>query len=210
MTDHQGQNYKSCIISSNDHQASREWMVENLNVNEYCNGDRIIESKSMMEWSELNNKRIGGWCYYDNKVSYGEKYGKLYNWYAINDLRGIAPEGWKVPSDEDWKTLEYNLGMDKDIINNKGYRGKVGNLLKSKTGWNVEHKDEFGFNALPGGGRYHNGAFEYINIGIGWWSSTQNSKIDAWRRNIFSLNSKINRNIANNGNGFYIRCIKEL
>ncbi len=209
MSESQEKAYNSCLITAKNPLDSQVWMSGNLNVAEYCNGDKIIESKSMTEWVELNKNETGGWCYYENNSSYGTKYGKLYNWYAVNDNRGLAPEGWKIPSDEDWKKLEHNLGMNKENLQHKGYRGKEGNLLKSKKGWESIHKDEFGFNALPGGGLYYNGQFDHLNLGIGWWCSVEYDKIDAWRRNISILNGEINRNIANKGNGFYIRCIKD-
>lgn len=200
--------FKSCVISSLDSRVSQEWMSENLNVNEYCNGDKIIESKSVMDWVELNSKGIGAWTYYEYDSSHEKKHRKLYNWFAVNDPRGLAPEGWRIPSDEDWKLLESNLGMDKKIIEDTGYRGKEGDLLKNKNSWNINHKDEFGFNAHPSGGIHHNGNFDFFDIGVGWWSSSEYNNLEAWRRNISVIDAKINRRVANKGCGFYVRCLK--
>ena len=70
------------------------WMVENLNVDKFRNGDIIPEAKTNEEWKKANENKQPAWCYYGNDLTYGEKYGKLYNWYAVTDQRGLAPEGY--------------------------------------------------------------------------------------------------------------------
>lgn len=81
------------------------WMTENLNVDKFRNGDPILHAVTDEEWKKAGENGEPAWCYYDNDPVNGEKYGKLYNWYAVNDPRRLAPEGWKIPSDEDWTTL---------------------------------------------------------------------------------------------------------
>ena len=99
------------------------WMTTNLNVDKFRNGDPIPEAKTNEEWERAGENHQPAWCYYENKAANGTKYGKLYNWYAVNDPRGLAPEGFHVPSDEEWTTLEEYLGDD------------AGKKMKSKSGW---------------------------------------------------------------------------
>lgn len=83
----------------------QKWMTKNLNVDKFRNGDPIPEARTYREWVEAAEDEMPAWCYYDNDTANGEKYGKLYNWYAVSDPRGIAPEGWHVPSKAEWKML---------------------------------------------------------------------------------------------------------
>jgi uncharacterized protein (TIGR02145 family) len=78
---------------------TQTWTTKNLDVSNYRNGDVILLVQDAKQWENL---KTGAWCYYDNKLSNGEKYGKLYNWYAVNDARGLAPDGYHVPSDNEW------------------------------------------------------------------------------------------------------------
>lgn len=83
------------------------WMVENLNVDTYRNGDPIPPVQDPVAWKGLST---GAWCFYENKVENGTTWGRLYNWYAVNDVRGLAPEGWHIPSDDEWRQLINALG----------------------------------------------------------------------------------------------------
>jgi uncharacterized protein (TIGR02145 family) len=102
------------------------WMTENLNVSTFRNGDAIPEAKTDEEWKQAGKEGKPAWCYYNNDPKNGAKYGKLYNWYAVTDPRGLAPTGWHVPSHDEWKTLEDQFG---GIV---GYVEK----MKSASGWN--------------------------------------------------------------------------
>ena len=82
------------------------WMKENLNVSTFRNGDPIPEAKTAEEWQAAGEAKQPAWCYYDNDSKNGVKYGKLYNWYAVNDSRGLAPVGWHVPDNDEWEVLE--------------------------------------------------------------------------------------------------------
>ena len=129
------------------------WMSENLNISHFRNGDIIPEAKTAEEWKEARIKKQPAWCYYNNNLENGEIYGKLYNWYAVNDKRGLAPVGFHVPSDDEWTALSDYLGGE-DI---------AGGKLKSTIGWNNNSAtNSSGFSALPGGYRYSNEAFNYI------------------------------------------------
>ena len=86
------------------------WMTKNLNVDHYRNGDPVRHCQTEEEWQDAAAKKEGGWCFYNNDSLNGEIYGKLYNWYAVSDPRGLAPEGWHVPSDTEWAELVNCLG----------------------------------------------------------------------------------------------------
>jgi uncharacterized protein (TIGR02145 family) len=121
------------------------WTSKNLNVTTFRNGDAIPEAKTAREWKVAGNMETPAWCYYNFDSINGKKYGKLYNWYAVNDKRGLAPAGWHIPTDKEWATLKKYLGAN------------GGKKLKSATGWqwdSVENRDgngdnSTGFSALP-------------------------------------------------------------
>jgi uncharacterized protein (TIGR02145 family) len=118
-----GKNYKTIVIGS------QIWMGENLNTVKFRNGDVIPEIKTEQEWENANIEGKPAWCYYRNDSKNGGKYGKLYNWHAVNDPRGLAPIGWHVPSDSDWSTLSENLG-GVYFTNNAGVKMKAQEIMK--------------------------------------------------------------------------------
>ena len=101
------------------------WMIKNLDVVTFKNGDTIPESKTKEEWVAYGTARKAAWCYYNNDIREGAQFGKLYNWYAVNDPRGLAPAGWHVPTDVEWGLLVLEMGGDK----------KAGEALKYTYGW---------------------------------------------------------------------------
>lgn len=114
----------------------------------------------------------------------------LYNWYAVDDSRGLAPAGWHVPTDEEWKQLEMYLGMSQSDANDDGFRGTYeGNKLKATSGWNSggNGTNSSGFSALPGGYRYGNGSFYAVGNGGYLWSSSEFSSDNAWYRQCITL-----------------------
>lgn len=141
---------------------SQQWLAENLNVAHYRNGDIIPQVQDAEYWAILTS---GAWCFYEAADSNGFVYGKLYNWYAVNDPRGIAPEGWHIPSEEEWNTL----------IALSGGERVAGKRLKSTDGWfeNLHATNSFGFNALPGGYRDVNGAYSNITKFGYFWTATE-------------------------------------
>jgi uncharacterized protein (TIGR02145 family) len=110
-------NLKSVVIGT------QTWTSENLNVSTFRNGDPIPEVRTTEEWKKAGENKQPAWCYYDNDPKNGENYGKLYNWYAVSDPRGLAPNGWHVPSETEWKELEKFLNE------------KEGTKLKSSYYW---------------------------------------------------------------------------
>jgi uncharacterized protein (TIGR02145 family) len=128
--------FKSVIIGS------QEWMVKNFNVRTFRNGDTIPEMKTDEEWMTASENRLPACCFFDNFAANGRKYGKLYNWFAVNDARGLAPEGWHVPDDTEWEQL----------IAVSGGKTVAGGKLKSIFDWDWDGNgsNETGFNGLPG------------------------------------------------------------
>jgi uncharacterized protein (TIGR02145 family) len=139
------------------------WMSKNLDVDTFRNGDPIPHAETDEAWEEAAENQEPAWCYYDNDPTNGEKYGKLYNWYAVNDPRGLAPEGWYIPSDDEWMTLIDYLGGEIE----------AGVKMKSTIGWNDDGNgtNESGFSGLPAGDR--NWSFYDIGKCGYWWSSTE-------------------------------------
>jgi uncharacterized protein (TIGR02145 family) len=178
-----------------------EWMTENLNVSIFRNGDVIPESKTIDEWIEAGKEGRAAWCYYENKAENGDKYGKLYNWYAVTDSRGLAPKGWHVSSDDEWRrTTDFLGGED-----------AAGTKMKSNMGWSQDGNgtNESGFTGLPGGCRDLNGKFSNAgNIGF-WWSATEYDNVLAWYRCIDQSPYYVYRTNYYKQNGLSVRCIKD-
>jgi len=177
------------------------WTTENLNVDKFRNGDPIPEAKTVDEWKAYNQTGNAAWCYYDNDPKNGEKYGKLYNWYAVNDPRGLAPKGWHIPSDQEWTVLTDYLGGEE----------QAGAKMKSKEGWNNNGNgtNKSGFSGLPGGYRNFNGTFYGVGSYGNWWSSTEDSTGNAWDRSLDCNDGVVYRSIPNKGSGFSVRCLRD-
>lgn len=209
VTDIDGNIYQTVKIGN------QWWMMENLKVTHYNNGDAIPNVTGISEWDGLSS---GAQCYNNNVGNYVSLYGRLYNWFAVADQRGLAPIGWHVPRDEEWKTLEMYLGMSQAEADNWGFRGtNEGSKLKSTSGWysGGNGTNESGFSALPGESRGSNGYFLLFYAESAWfWSSTEditynNNRNDAWMRQLTYNNEDINRYSYLKGYGFSIRCVKD-
>jgi uncharacterized protein (TIGR02145 family) len=176
------------------------WAVANLNVSTFRNGDSIPEAKTNQEWVIAGESGKPAWCYYNNDPKIGLKYGKLYNWHAVNDPRGLAPVDWSVANDADWTQLIYFLGG----------QGTAGRKMKSTSGWSGGNNgaNESGFMGFPGGYRAENGTF--LNIGtIGtWWSSTE-SKSSSAVDHYLALSSGLNKSSSPKQRGESVRCLKD-
>ncbi len=148
---------------------NKVWSSENLNVNTFRNGDSIQEAKTNEEWNNFIKNRIPSWCYYNNESKNGEIYGKLYNWYAFNDPRGLAPIGWSIPNKDDWNSLTSTLGGG-------SVYSRVGNEIKKRGVWaesNISDESKFsntsGFSAMPSGFRLNGGSFSGEKFYSAWW-----------------------------------------
>jgi uncharacterized protein (TIGR02145 family) len=181
------------------------WMIKNLDVVTFKNGDTIPESKTKDEWVAYGTARKAAWCYYNNDMREGAQFGKLYNWYAVNDPRGLAPKGWHIPSDVEWALLVLEMGGDQ----------KAGEALKYTYGWentkdsSGNGSNASGFEALAGGLRNGLGAFGYKGQGGGWWSSTAIDTTKSRYRFIVYSSSMVFKDVYGNRNGLAVRCVKD-
>lgn len=194
---------------------SQIWSAVNLNIEKFQNGDPIPEARSEKEWLNAYKLQQPAWCYYENDTKYGKIYGKLYNWYAVSDARNIAPEGWHVPTDDEWKQLEIYLGMTCDEANEVSDRGSLegGKLKEVDTEWymyNYGATDETGFSALPGGYRFDDGSFRGLGVHASFWTATavKNDTL-AWFRYLSYGTADIARFSTPKHNGFSVRCVKD-
>ena len=176
------------------------WMTKNLDVSTFRNGDPIPEAKTKEEWESAGNNKQPAWCYYDNDPANGAKYGKLYNWYAVNDSRGLAPDGYHIPSDAEWTKLTDFLGGE----------AVAGTKMKSNSGWeeNGIGTNSSGFSGLPGGDRNVNGFFHFIGFYCTWWSSTENYNSGCYRHLNYSY-GYVKRNHYSMGCGLSVRCLRD-
>jgi uncharacterized protein (TIGR02145 family) len=201
--------YKSVKIGS------QTWMSENLDVDKFRNGDPIPEAKTDEEWEQAGKNKMPSWCYYDNDPKNALKYGKLYNWYAVNDVRGLAPEGWHIPSE-----YEFHKLFDNDSI------GKSFDQLKSEEYWQPctlidEHYyqiEKNGFNAFPSKKRYSDGTFiDYESANF--WTTTFWNTIDIYSQScpigifFFDYNHFFSEisvvNCSNFEDGLSVRCLRD-
>lgn len=178
---------------------SQIWMVENLNVEKFRNGDLIPEAKTKEEWISSGENRKPAWCYYENDNEKGEKYGKLYNWYAVSDKRGLAPEGWHIPTIAELKTLGTT------VHNNSNVLKEIGQVPE-----NVAATNTSGFSALLAGYRTNNSQFNNLNYSAYFWSSTEFN--DAYANFLYFISEGSNFYFYNyhKNHGFSVRCLKDI
>lgn len=182
------------------------WSTKNLDVTTFRNGDPILEAKSNLDWEVAGRNQQPAWCYYDNDPNNGEKYGKLYNWYAIIDERGLVPRGWHVPTISEWDRLVDFLGGDQI----------AGKKMKNIDGWdeNGNGSNESGFSGLPGGMRYRDGDFFGGGRNGEWWSNSEKNSNEGEVCLLYYWLDKVGPDktkwtINNKSEGRSIRCIKD-
>ena len=180
---------------------TQQWMRENLDVLTYRNGDIIPQVTDPTAWAALTT---GAWCYYNNDVANGAIYGKLYNWYAVTDPRGLAPLGWHIPTNTEWTILTTTLGGEPVA----GGRMKATGTTRW-TSPNTSATNESGFAGLPGGLRFSDGSFGVVGDYGYWWSSTETNTTYAWYRNLFYNDGTINRYVDFKQDGFSVRCLRD-
>ena len=180
---------------------NQTWMKKNLDVSTYRNGDPIPQVKDPKKWGEL---KTGAWCYFDNDPVNGPIYGKLYNWYAVNDPRGLAPAGWHLPGDHEWDALDTQLG---------GYNIAGGKMKEAGTiHWlapNTGATNKSGFTGLPGGYRYLNGKFYDLGVSTSWWNTAEANATDAWAHGLSYDSEVAGADGSYKRNGFSVRCVKD-
>ena len=180
------------------------WMTKNLNVSRYRNGDPIPQVTDPTQWENL---MTGAWCYYNNDPINGPIYGKLYNWYAVNDPRGLSPAGWHVSSDNEWTQLADYLGGTSIA----GGKMKATGTISAGTGlWlgpNNAATNESGFTGLPGGVKEGSSFTVLGTFGV-WWTSSAFDTSNATSRSLSRLNGGVFRAIEYKFDGRSVRCVR--
>lgn len=190
------------------------WFAENLKTTVFANGESVGYETDSETWSASESALS---CHYNNDPVLDATLGKLYNWYAVNDSRGLCPTGWHVPSDNDWKELETAVQVPRSELNSKGYRG-----LSTNSGDLLGPSSTTGFSGEYAGIRVSNdGNFREIGTSGYFWTSdsfftTRNRyRNSAWHRGIFDNVSGIGRyhdtwqTSDGKGHGLSVRCIKD-
>lgn len=180
---------------------AQQWMAKNLDVAFYRNGDPIPQVTDGTKWAYLTT---GAWCYYNNDSAQGKTYGKLYNWYAVNDPRGLAPRGWHIPSDTDWTTMEKSLGGS-TVAGGKMKEAGTLHWIDPNTGGN----NTSGWAGLPGGCRSVNGFFSNVREVGWWWSSSENNISLSISRILSFTDGRISKSYGSKDYGYSVRCIKD-
>jgi uncharacterized protein (TIGR02145 family) len=184
--------------------SDQEWQMKNLDVDRFRNGEPIPHALTAEEWKAAGEREEPAWCYYNNDVENGEIYGKLYNWYAVNDSRGLAPEGWHIPTDDEWTTLTDYLGGEEF----------AGDKMKTigTSYWaipNNEASNESGFSALPGGYRNFDSSFNNIFTNAFFWSATEIHDNYPCYRYLYNNYSTVSRSYDKMSVGASVRCLRD-
>ncbi len=186
------------------------WSNKNLSVARYRNGDPIPQVTDPTQWANLTT---GAWCWYNNdSATYAATYGRLYNWYAVNDPRGLAPQGWHVPSNREWDIMTKFLDPTVDTTA-LGFTGTdIGIKLKNTSGWEGggNGNNSSGFSGLPGGKRSSGGTFGNVGIYGIWWSAGEFDTAYAWGRTLYFGGANVLRfNGGSKTNGFSVRVVRD-
>ncbi len=167
--------------------SSIEWMKGNLSVTQFRNGDKIPFAKTKKDWFEAAENHEPAWCFYDDKDKNAGTYGIMYNWYAVNDQRGLAPVGFHVASISEWNQLKKSLESNDDVL--------------------IKYSDESFF--LYGGYRFYGGAYDYMNQRGFWWTSDEKDGESAYFVNAIKRNEKMLIDYNHKEDGMYVKCVKD-
>ena len=183
---------------------NQEWMAGNFELTSFRNGDAIPEAQSGEEWEKAGKQGKPAWCYYQVDPANGIRNGKLYNWYAVNDSRGIAPKGWHIPSAAEWQTL-IDLSGGGEIAGGKLKETGTAHWKSPNTGATNDN----GFSALPGG--FRDGAGSFFNQGYfaAFWTATECGRISALGRHLSRGDTKVYLDCIGKSYGFSVRCIRD-
>ena len=202
ISDSEGNVYKTVAIGT------QWWMAENLKVTQFANGDPIPHLTNASEWASTEE---GAYCYYGNSTQFAESYGNLYNWYTVEDDRGLCPADWHVATDEDWMIMEMHLGMsEEEALRMTAWRGTdEGSKLKDES---FEGNNSSGFTALATGYRDPAGVFKAMGTDNDYWTSTpydNKGTIEGVLHGFLNSQSSTVRNFHVPGYGFCIRCVRD-
>jgi uncharacterized protein (TIGR02145 family) len=194
VTDVDGNKYQTIKIGT------QEWMAVNLRTSKYREGTAIPQVTDNTAWQNAN---YGAWSWYSNNNIYDQPYGKLYNWHAVNDGRGLCPTGWHGPSDAEWTTLTTFLGGESVAGGPMKEMGTAHWISPNAGATNAS-----GFSGLPGGNRSTFGPFNNLGNNGFWWSSSE-SGANAWFRSLSYNNVNVSRNGVDKRLGFSVRCVRD-
>ena len=218
LLEHQGYDYETVQIGE------QCWFAENLRSENYDNGDVILTDLSPVEWSTTVEGAVAIYGESANCENYApdidacdtaqslNMYGRLYNWYAVQDDRSLCPSDWHVPSDEEWITMEISLGMTEVDADATGVRGtNEGAKMKDTFGWSSSGNgvNTSSFSGLPGGTRTVGGNSTQAGNGGSWWSSSPQVGGSAWFRALSYGHDRVLRSHILLASGYSIRCIKD-
>jgi uncharacterized protein (TIGR02145 family) len=230
LTDIDGNIYQTIQIGN------QVWTVENLKTTKYNDGTPILLITVPSEWSSYGEQKKPAYCFYDNDKRNKEKYGALYNWYAVNTGK-LAPKGWHVPSDPEWTKLEVYLiangfncsGTKEDlkpdsvygyIVHYESESTKIAKSMAAKTDWKsdsvygnigcyLSKNNRSGFSALPGGCRDNVGYFSDQSIIGYWWSAMETTGNSAWKRGLVFDFDRLGRSSSLKGCGYSVRLLRD-
>ncbi len=192
---------------------NQTWTTQNLSVSRYRNGDVIPQVTDATQWQNLTT---GAWCWYNNdSATYAATYGRLYNWYAVNDPRGLAPIGWHVPTDAEWNKLVKCIDPAADTTLSGSQSATAGGAMKEAgtSHWlspNTGATNSSGFAGLPGGYRNYDGTFDDVGDYGVWWSSTEYGTAFAWSRFLNYYYADVARNYGYDKTyGFSVRLVRD-
>ena len=214
VTDVDGNIYNTVVIGT------QCWMKENLKTTQYKNSTAIPNITADATWT---SDVTGAYCCYNNDCpTYNATYGKLYNWYAVNNANGICPTGWHVPTHDEWTDLEIAICISGTCATDfpydastTGWRGTdEGGRLKEPgtTHWNAPNYEACNcsnFTALPGGYRNAGGSFGSGGTNGYWWTATEYDAPNSWYRILNYSYAQVNRRYINKKYGFSVRCVKD-
>jgi len=177
----------------------QQWASRNLEVTTFRNGDPIPEARSELDWKRAAKQKKPAWCYFRNDHENGVEDGKLYNWYAVNDPRGLAPEGWHIPSKPELEELVQYLDAHYQKISEVDSLFAVGS----------ENSTEDSFHTYQGGFRLTNGSFQSSGQYGFWWGTTCYLSTHSWLKHIRTGSGFKVYSLFHHGDGFSVRCIRD-
>jgi uncharacterized protein (TIGR02145 family) len=191
--------YVRCIMDESKKQlpnSEQIWMSENLSVDKFRNGESITEAKTDEDWLKASENKQPAWCYHNNRPvrsPFFNEFGKLYNWYAMVDDRGLCPAGWHVPSNEEFELVAIAL-LDSTKLK-----------MKKISGW-LKNGNESTLNILSASYRFSDGSFGTIGTSTGWWSSSEFTNSKGF---IYGFTNILSGSYGEKGMGYSIRCVKD-
>lgn len=177
------------------------WMRKNLNVTVFRNGDSIPKARNNYEWNQYSKRGEACWSYYNYDENVNPEYGKLYNWYAVNDIRGLAPEGFHVASLSEWNSMIFTCGGEL----------KASAEMRNETAWSgqVKGSNSTKFSALPAGFCDEVGEAAGIGISAWWWTSSEKDQSKGIALSMHNFNDAIHYWYSPKSYGSAVRCVKD-